>query len=116
MEAILKKIELKEIKTKDNKKFKKIEFTCDVKLNDKGDIKTLKGDMGEEYARKYFSYCGKKTKEVIGEKVEVTTAKRAYSDANGNERVYNYIKYLKLLDNEGKPIYLPKEDAEEIDF
>ena len=116
MKGIVRKFELKEIKTKDNKKFKKLEFTCDVMLNDKGDIKTLKGDMSEEYARKYFAFCKKTTKDVLGEEVEVNTAKRSYINSDGEQRIYTYIKYLNLLDEEGKPIIMLKDDAEEIDF
>ena len=46
MIGTLKKIELRECQTKDKKqKFRIVEFTCDVKVDDKGNIKTLKVGM-----------------------------------------------------------------------
>ena len=72
MKATLKKIELKELKTKDGKKFNKVEFTCDVKIDDKGTIKTLKGNYSEDYAKHYFKYCGVLTKDLMGKEVDVS--------------------------------------------
>ena len=114
MKAILKKIELKELKTKDGKKFNKVEFTCDVKMNDKGEIKTYKGSYGEQYARDYFAYCGVKTKDVVGKEVDVTLAKREF-ESNGETHTINYIKFLNVLNEEGQPILMKKEKTE-IDF
>lgn len=111
MKAKLIKIEKKELKTKDGKnKFNVIEFTCDVKINDKGDIKTYKGSYGEEFARKYFAYCNVKTKDLIGKTVDVSTAKRSY-EYNGETRTVTYIKFLNVLDEDGQVIRMPKEDT-----
>lgn len=115
MKAILKKIELKTCETKDGKKFKKVEFICDVQVNDKGDVKTVKGSYSEEYARKYFTYCGVKTKEIIGKEVDVTLFKRNYVASDGDTRTITYIKFLNLLDENGNKIYLPK-DNDDLDF
>lgn len=115
MEGILKEIKRVECKTKDGKKFNMVEFKCDVKMNDKGDIKTLKGSYGEEFAKKYFTYCGTLTKDLIGKKVEVTLAKRSY-EKDGESRTVNYIKYLNVIGEDGKAIYLPKEESEDLDF
>lgn len=116
MKGILREIKIVECKGKSGAKFNLVEFKCDVKVNDKGDVKTLKGSYGEEFARKYFTYCGVKTKNLIGKEVEVVVAKRSY-EKDGEQRVISYIKYLNVLDAEGKAIYLPKEDTDnEIDF
>ena len=70
----------------------------------------------EEFAKKYFTYCGIKTKDLIGKEVECVLAKRSY-EKDGEARVVNYIKYLNVLDENGNAIYLPKEDTNsEIDF
>ena len=116
MKGILREVKLIECKNEAGAKFKLFEFKADVKINDKGDVKTLKGSYGEEFAKKYFTYCGVKTKDLIGKEVEVVVAKRSY-EKDGETRVVNYIKYLNVLDSEGKPIYLPKDDEEsELDF
>lgn len=112
----LRKIEKKEFKTKENKKFTKILFECDLKINDKGDIKTLRGSYSEDFAKKYFAYCNVKTKDLIGKEVECITAKRTYINADGVERTINYIKFMNVLDSEGKPIIMHNDDSEELDF
>ena len=115
MKGILRKIEKKEFKTREGKKFAKIEFTCDVIVDDKGTIKTRRGSYSEEFARKYFKFCGVETKDVIGQDVECVLAKRAYTDGEGNERIVEFIRFLNLLDKDGKAIVMPKEENS-IDF
>lgn len=120
MEAKIVKIEKKsfEVKKGNNKgnKFSKIIITCDVK-DDRGEIKTLKADLNEEYAKKYFAYCEKTTKDAIGEKVGVTVSKRTYTNDEGEERTIRFIKYLNFLDKDGKAIIMPKENEEDaLDF
>ena len=117
MKGKLKKIELKEFKTKDGKKtFKKVEFTCDVFIDDKGIIKTLKGSYSEDFARRYFAFCGVKSKDLIGKDVECVISKRAYENDKGEERAVNFIRFLNVLDHEGNPIIMPKDDIEDLDF
>ena len=116
MKAILREVKLVECKNSTGAKFRLVEFKADVKINDKGDVKTLKGSYGEEFAQKYFTYCRVKTKDLIGKEVEVVVAKRSY-EKDGESRVVSYIKYLNVLDKEGKPIYLPKDNEDsELDF
>lgn len=116
MKGILKGIKRIECKTKKGDKFSLIEFKCDVVINDKGDVKTLKGSYGEEFARKYFTYCGTKTKDLIGKPVDCVIAKKNIEKDDGTTLTISYIKYINVLDEEGKPIYLPKEDNTEVDF
>lgn len=117
MKGKLKKIELKSFKTKDGKKsFNKVEFTCDVAIDDKGTIKTLKGSYSEDFARKYFAYCGIKTKDLIGKEVECIVSKRAYENDKGEERVVNFIRFLNVLDADGNAIIMPKENVDDLDF
>ena len=117
MKGTLKKIELKEDTTKDNKRaFKKVEFTCDVEIDNKGNIKTLKGSYSEDFARKYFAYCGVKTKDLIGKQVDCILSKRAYENDKGEERIVNFIRFLNVLDKEGNPIIMPKDNQQDIDF
>jgi hypothetical protein len=63
MKGILREVKLIECKNEAGAKFKLVEFKADVKINDRGDVKTLKGSYGEEFAKKYFTYCGVKTKD-----------------------------------------------------
>lgn len=117
MKAILKKVEVKEYKG-EKSKFKKFVFTCDVEVNSKGEIRTLKGSYNYDFAKRYFEYCGVKTKDAIGKEVSVSIGKRAFEDSEGNNRVYTYIKYMNLLDNNGEAIIMKKEDDDnsELDF
>lgn len=116
MKGTLKKIELREFTTKDKRNFKKVEFTCDVNIDEKGTIKTLKGSYSEDYAKKYFAYCGVKTKDLIGQQVDCVISKRAYENDKGEQRIINFIRFLNVLDKEGNPILMPKESQEDLDF
>ena len=116
MIGIIKKFELKQFEKKDGKKFKKLVATIDIKLNERGDIKTVKGSLSEDYARKYFKYCGVTTKDLVGKNVDVTLAKRAYTDDEGNERQVTYAKFINVLNDEVHAIIMPKDDATTIDF
>lgn len=117
MKGTLKKIELKEYNTKDNKRsFKKVEFVCDVQINDNGTIKTLKGSYSEDFARKYFAYCNVKTKDLIGQTVNCVISKKAYENDKGEERIINFIRFLNVLDKNGNPIIMPKDGQETLDF
>lgn len=116
MEAKLKKIERKEYMTKDGKKkFTKIEFTCDVQTDSKGNIKTLKGSYSEDFARRYFAFCNVQTKDLVGEKVDVVLAKRSYQNEKGEERTTTFIKFLNVL-KDGKPVIMPKDENGILDF
>lgn len=116
MEGIVKSFKLRNVKTKDNKEFKTLDYVCDVVVNEeKGEIKTLKGSMSAEYARKYFAFCGVKTADLVNKKVNVVISKRKYENSNGEERTVNFIKYLNVLDEEGNPIIISKEENN-IDF
>lgn len=117
MKGKLKKIELKEYNKKNGKgSFKKVNFTCDVTIDEQGNIKTLSGSYSEEFARKYFAYCGVKTKDLIGKDVECILSKRAYENDKGEERIVNFIRFINVLDENGNPIIMPKDKAEDLDF
>lgn len=114
MKGILKKVELREFKTSEGKKFKKFLFEVDCIIKD-DEIKTLKGSYSEEFARKYFEYCGVKTKELIGKEVGVVTAKKTV--IKENQRItFTFIKFINVIDEYGNPIYLPRESEGELDF
>lgn len=114
MRGILKKVELREFKTSEGKKFKKFLFEVDCTVKD-NEVKTLKGSYSEEFARKYFEFCGVKTKELIGKEVEVVTAKK--SIIKEDQRItYTYIKFINVLNEAGEAIYLPRENEGELDF
>lgn len=115
MKAILKEIKRVECKTKEGKKFSLVEFKCDVKVNDRGEVKTYKGSYGEEFAKKYFTFCGIKTSDLIGKEVDVVLGKREYIK-DDETRVITYIKYLNVIGEDGKPIVLPKEGESKLDF
>lgn len=120
MKGIIKKVEsvTREIKNGDRKgeKFSQIILTVDVKVGDTNDIKTLKASMSTEYAVKYFGYCGYKSKDLYGLEVNCVLAKRRYEREDGTEGVYNYIKFVNCLDEEGNSIIMPNEKDEELPF
>lgn len=117
MKGTLKKIELKELKTKDGKKFNKVEFTVDVVVEEsKGIIQTLKGNYSEDFAKKYFKFAGVKTSELINKEVGVVLAKKVYENDKGEKRTLTFIRFLNVLDADGNAIIMPKEGAKELDF
>lgn len=119
MKAILRKVEKKsfEVKKGNNKgaKFEKIEFTCDVIYGD-NKVRQLQGSYSVDFAREYFTHAktitGKKMLEYIGDEVEVITEKKVYERKDGGNGVYEYIKFLNVLDEEGKAIKMPKKDED----
>lgn len=118
MKGILKSVELKEFEAKDTKKkFKKLVFKVDVLMNDKDkSVKTYTGSYGEQFARDYFAFCNVKTKDLIGKEVGVVLAKKQMTTAEGETRVIQYVKYLNVLDAEGKEIVYNKDTKQELDF
>lgn len=115
MKGILKKVELKEYKKSDGKKFKKVEFIVDVIIKD-GEVRTLKGNYSETFARDYFSQVGTKLKDLVGKEVGVVTAKKNFQGNDGLQHVYEYIKFINVLDEKGSPIIIKKDTSEDIDF
>ena len=116
MRGILKEIKKVECKTKEGKKFTLIDFKCDVAINDKGEVKTLRGSYSEDFARKYFGFCGVKTADLIGKEVECVLAKKAIEKDDGTKITISYIKYLNVIGEDDKPIYLPREENTTLDF
>jgi len=97
MRAVLKMI--KSAVSKYDKKTPIVEFACDVKKED-GSTELVYGSFSEKYARDYFQHCNVKTKDLVGKEVEVSME----------------IKYMNVLDADGKPIRMPKKDSSELDF
>lgn len=124
MRGILKKVDVVEIVKKDKTKFKKLNYEVDVIIDpEKKEIKTYKGDMSIDYAKDYIEFCVneindekvKKLKDFVGKEVDVILAKRMYTNKDGEERVYNYIKFLNFIDKDGNPIFKNKKVVD-IDF
>ena len=116
MKAVLKKISKRECKTKKGTKFSVIDYTCDVEYSN-GEVKTLRGSMSVDYAKKYFEYCGMTSQTAINKDVEVVVAKRKYIDSNENERTINFVKFMNFIDENGNKIIMKSETSEEdIDF
>jgi len=127
MKGIFRKVEKKdfEIKKGDKKgqKFSKIEFTVDC-IDAKGRVETLQGSYSMDFAKKYFAHVatiheGKKMADFLGQEVEVVTEKKSYEKKdNAGTGVYKYVKYMNILDAEGKAIKLPFDnvDANSFDF
>lgn len=102
----------KDYKTKDGRTFTKIIIGCNVKINDKGTIKTLKASFSEQFAHDYFTYCNvKNNQELIGREVECTLEKKCWLNDDGVEKTGTYIKFLNLLDDKGNIIIMPKENS-----
>lgn len=124
MKGILNKVEVVEIVKKDKTKFKKLNYEVDVVIDDeKKEVKSYKGGMSFDYAKDYVDYCVnvindekiKKLKDFVGKKVEVVLAKRMYTNKDGEEKIYNYIKFLNFIDKNGHPI-IKNKNVNDIDF
>lgn len=111
MKAIIKKISQKNIKTQTGKQFSKFVIEADVTVNDNGEIRTYRSEMNMDYAKKYFTFCGVASKDLVGKRCEVTLRKRGYTTADGQERTVTEIKYLNLLDADGKAIIMPSDQS-----
>lgn len=107
MKATIKRIAKKDIATKSGKKFSKFVVEADVVVNENGEIRTYRSEMSMDYAKAYFEYCGVSSKDLVGRHCDVTLRKRAFTTADGQERYVTEIKYLNLLDAEGKSIIMP---------
>ena len=117
MKGILKSIKLRNVKTKDGKDFSVIDYVVDVITDEaKQEVKTYKGNMSVEYAKKYFAFAGTTTKDQIGKEVEVVLSKRIW-EKDGEQRTVTFIKYLNLLDEDGEAIIMNKKDSDDaLDF
>lgn len=113
MNGIVRKIEGKKLRTSDGREFEKVEFTIDVIANDKGDVRTLKASMSKDYCKKYFGGLNIKSSDLIGQTVGVVTAKRAY-EKDGEQKTCQYIKYINILDENGKPVFVKEKETSEV--
>ena len=67
--------------------------------------------FGMDYAKKYFNdFCGLKSSQLTGLSCVCTVIKKSY-EKDGETRYCNDIKYLNLIDDNGKPIIL-RDDEE----
>lgn len=117
MKGILKSISKRTVKTKDNKTFDVVDFVVDVITDEaKQEVKTYKGNMSIEYAKKYFAFAGTTTRDQIGKEVEVVLSKRIW-EKDGEQRTVTFIKYLNLLNEDGKAIIMNKKESDDaLDF
>lgn len=119
MKGEIKNIEsvTREIKNGERKgqKFSQIVITVDVEVGN-GDIRTLKATMSTDYAVKYFKQCGVSSSDLFGMECDCILARRKFQTEDGEDRYYNYIKYLNLLDEEGKRIILKDDKVEKLPF
>ena len=116
MKAIIRSVELKHINTKDNKKFDRIEITCDVFVDEKN-VRTRKASMSVDYAKKYFAYCGLTSADLPGKICDATLRKRPYTSKDTGElRTIEEIRYLNMLDDDGDPLIMRKEPDPDMPF
>lgn len=124
MKAILKRVEKKVFNKKGEngkkgQEFTKIEFTCDVIFGD-NKVRTLTGSYSIDFARKYFEYVatitGKKMLDYVGAEVEVVTEKKSYDKKDGGKGVYEFIKFINILDENGEIIRIPTEGTNSTSF
>ena len=115
MKAIIRQVSMKQVQCKDGRKFDKVVIRCDV-VKDEDRVFTRTAEMSVDYAKKYFAHCGFSSADLPGRVCEVTLQKRMFKDANGVDRVIESIKYLNMLDEEGNPIILRKEQDTSMPF
>lgn len=101
-------VEAVERKTKEDKKFTQVLITVDT--IHKEEVKTLKATMSLEYAKKYFGHCKVKSRDLVGQDCKVSIFTKSFKPEDKDEAIkFNAIRYLNLIDDEGKSILLPKE-------
>lgn len=115
MKAIIRQVSMKQVQCKDGRKFDKVAIRCDV-VKEENRVFSRTAEMSVDYAKKYFTHCGLSSADLPGMECEVTLQKRMFKDANGVDRVIESIKYLNMLDEEGKPIILRKEPDSSMPF
>lgn len=118
MKGVVKSVKLEtfDVKKGENKgkKFSKIVISCDV-TDEKNDVVTLKASLTPDYAKKYFGYCKVSSRELVGKEVDVVVSRRSFKDDEGIEKTFRYIKFVNCLDENGKPIIMPKEDSDKVE-
>lgn len=116
MKGIIRKIDLVTRNKKNGGKFNQVVMTVDVITDEeKGIVKTRLAYLSEEYAKKYASFVGLSSKDMIGKNVSVSLEKRIY-EKDGVEKVSETIKYINFLDENNQPIIMPKDGDNKLDF
>lgn len=112
MKARINKINAQQYTCKDGRNFSKIKIECSVVMNDHGDVRHMTCEMTPDFFTRYFKdLCGvESSKDLIGRICEAVVTSRFYSRSDGTPGEYTYIKFLNLLDSEGKPIVPPKRE------
>lgn len=85
---------------KNNEVKHKFVFRCEAQV-DENVITTYSGSYSEDYARKYFEYCGVEAKNLVGTEVDITLDK---NEKSGKD----YIRFMNCLDKEGNAIIMSK--------
>lgn len=106
MKGIIKKVELKEYKTKEDKSFKKLNFEIQT---------TFKFSWSEDFAKVYLKKCGLKTKDLIDKMCIITLEPQTFTNNEGKEINFIGVKYLNFTDKEGK-IILADINKKEFDY
>ena len=110
--GVITNIELKEYSKKDDKKTKFEVFKISVRVNgEKQGLKDLKATFSKEYGLKYFrDFCKLASRDLIGKSCKCTVIKKSFlqedENDNSHEVFCNEIKYLNLLDENGKPMIM----------
>lgn len=112
MQAFIKKVEKRQVESKNNVKFWVYDFNVAVVTNDKGDCKIYEHSMAKEFFEKYLAFCGyKDIKEIINAEVAVTTGVRTYVNNKGERKFIDVIKFMNFIDKDGNAIIM-KNDQE----
>lgn len=91
-------------------KFTKVRIEADVVTDEqKGIVHTYHADLGLDYAKRYFQYCGYSSQSAVGQTVDVVLQKRAYVGKDGQQHTTTEIRWLNFIDDAGNPIIMPKE-------
>lgn len=117
MEAIIKKVYKKSFATASGKQFDRLFIDCDCIIDDKGTIRTYKASFAPDYAKKYFrDFCGFSSKELVGKKCTVNLRRRAYTTKDGKDGTVTEVYRLYLNGEDGNPMYMPYDKAEEAEL
>lgn len=115
MRGIIKKYTKRNCKTSAGVPFSMLDVEVNV-VNENKEVRTYRGSLSFDFAKRYFQAYGKKTSETIGDECEITLVKTQY-EKDGETRTATKIKYFNLLNDDGTPFILRREDKDsEIDF
>lgn len=112
MQARIMSIKDREVVNSAGTKFVYTDVTIAVPEDEeKRTVRPMVCSRPKESLEKYFEFCGVDRKEAVGREVSYTIKTREYETKTGAIRYTKYIAWFNLIDEEGAPIRMPKQEG-----